>query len=155
MGALTHNGEVLQGLPSDASQVNYDNSSSGMAATQVQDAVDELKSNLTKQTIYNNIANSNVEAGTIAVYKIAGFVVIQFSNVKSASDVAAGSSIEVGTIEASYRPNGFIPIFGEGASGGVPHMVRFGVSVQGQVSIANYGSNVSRLYANGLVIYPL
>lgn len=47
MGALTHNGDVITGLPSTASQINYDNTSSGMAATQVQAAVDELKSGLT------------------------------------------------------------------------------------------------------------
>lgn len=55
MGAITHNGDVLQGLPGDASQINYDNTSSGMAATQVQAAVDELKSGLTN-------VNSNIDS---------------------------------------------------------------------------------------------
>ena len=69
MGALTHNGDVITGLPSTASQINYDNTSSGMAATQVQAAVDELRSALTnKATIPVNSATliDTIASGTLA-----------------------------------------------------------------------------------------
>ena len=61
MGALTHNGDVITGLPSNASQINYDNTKSGMAATQVQAAVDELKSSL-------NVAQAGQSLSDLAAY---------------------------------------------------------------------------------------
>jgi hypothetical protein len=65
MGALTHNGDVISGLPSTASQINYDNTDSGMAATQVQAAVDELNSNKQPKTDNNLQTTSKETTGAI------------------------------------------------------------------------------------------
>lgn len=49
-GAISLFGNVLFGLPSRANQINYDNTNSGLSATQVQAAVDELNNKLTNVT---------------------------------------------------------------------------------------------------------
>lgn len=43
-GAISLFGNVLFGLPSRANQINYDNTNSGLSATQVQAAIDEVNS---------------------------------------------------------------------------------------------------------------
>lgn len=42
MAAISIDGTPMTALPSDADQINYDNTSSGLSATEVQDAIDEL-----------------------------------------------------------------------------------------------------------------
>lgn len=42
MGALTHSGEVLQGLPADASQINFDKTGTDLNATQTEAAIKEV-----------------------------------------------------------------------------------------------------------------
>lgn len=42
MGALTHNGDVLQGLPANASQINFDNTGTDLDSTQVENAIKEV-----------------------------------------------------------------------------------------------------------------
>lgn len=62
MAAISIDGTPMTALPSDADQINYDNTSSGMAATQVQAAVDELKSGLTnfvKKATVTGTTNAN------------------------------------------------------------------------------------------------
>lgn len=49
-GVFTHNGNIVEGLPSAANMINYDNTSSGMQATQLQAAVDELNTNKQSKT---------------------------------------------------------------------------------------------------------
>lgn len=52
MGALTHNGEVLQGLPANASQINFDNTGTNLNSTQTENAIKEV----------NTKANTNATA---------------------------------------------------------------------------------------------
>lgn len=42
MGALTHNGEVLQGLPANASQINFDKTGTDLNSTQTENAIKEV-----------------------------------------------------------------------------------------------------------------
>lgn len=75
MGALTHNGEVLQSLPADASQINYDNTDSHLQATQVQAAVDELKIGLNGVTPVKGFsidANVDIEDLSDGIYWVYG-----------------------------------------------------------------------------------
>jgi hypothetical protein len=60
MGKIMLNGKQygVGGL-NNAEDVSYDNTSSGMTATNVQDAVDELNTGLTFKKILNNVAVSN------------------------------------------------------------------------------------------------
>ena len=59
-GVFTHNGNIVEGLPSNANMINYDNTNSGMTATQMQAAVDELNAN--KQSkIDNNLTTTSKE----------------------------------------------------------------------------------------------
>lgn len=42
MGSLTHNGEVLQSLPANASQINFDKTGTNLNATQTEAAIKEV-----------------------------------------------------------------------------------------------------------------
>lgn len=42
MGALTHDGEVLQSLPTNASQINFDKTGTDLNSTQVENAIKEV-----------------------------------------------------------------------------------------------------------------
>lgn len=55
MAAISIDGTPMTALPSDADQINYDNTSSGLSATEVQDAIDELNSGLIGLTEMNII----------------------------------------------------------------------------------------------------
>lgn len=105
MGAITHNGEVLQGLPGIASQVNYDNSDSGLSATQVQDAIDEVNAKLgtasTKDVpVSGNASTSQVVMGNDT----------RLSDARPASDVSAwakaNSKPSYNASEVGAEPNG-------------------------------------------------
>ena len=50
-------------IPSTAAEISFDNTGTGMTATDVQDAVTELKSNLTELIKYKNISHSYTVAG--------------------------------------------------------------------------------------------
>ena len=103
MGALTHNGDVITGLPSTASQINYDNTSSGMAATQVQAAVDELKSgltNLVKTYTAENVTFS-ANGNALTTLPIANKVLCALI------DADATSSI-VGTVYKAVGNDGYV-----------------------------------------------
>lgn len=77
MGALTHNGEIMQGLPANASQINFDKTGTDLNATQAEAAIKEvngkvntnaeditqLKSGIIKRT---RITDTTSSAGTIA-----------------------------------------------------------------------------------------
>ena len=72
MGALTHNGEVLQSLPANASQINFDKTGTNLNSTQTENAIkevnakvntntsdiDQLKSGLTSATTVENITST-------------------------------------------------------------------------------------------------
>lgn len=79
MGALTHNGEVLQRLPADASQINFDNTGTNLNSTQTENAIkevntkvntntddiDELKSGLNKIKVISITAPSDLTSTAV------------------------------------------------------------------------------------------
>lgn len=54
MGAITHSGEVLQKLPADASQVNFDKTGTNLTSTQTENAIKEVNTKVNTNT--NDIA---------------------------------------------------------------------------------------------------
>lgn len=50
MGALTHNGEVLQGLPANASQINFDKTGTNLNSTQTENAIKEVNTKVNTNT---------------------------------------------------------------------------------------------------------
>lgn len=50
MGALTHNGDVLQGLPANASQINFDKTGTDLNSTQVENAIKEVNTKVNANT---------------------------------------------------------------------------------------------------------
>lgn len=50
MGALTHNGEVLQSLPADASQINFNNTGTNLNSTQTENAIKEVNTKVNTNT---------------------------------------------------------------------------------------------------------
>ena len=64
-GIFTHNGNIIQGLPSLANQVVYNNTNSGLHATQVQSAIDELTNKKQEKTDNTLSTTSKLIAGAI------------------------------------------------------------------------------------------
>lgn len=64
-GVFTHNGNIVEGLPSTANMINYDNTSSGMQATQLQAAVDELNTNKQSKTDNSLTTTDKTVSGAI------------------------------------------------------------------------------------------
>ena len=129
--------------------------SSQTAERRMSDKIMTLNGKIGKETIHSNIANSNVQYGTIRCERVDGFIVLTFIDVKTKNGVSAGSDVLVGELESNYIPNSYIAAFGEGASGGVNHLVRLTINTSGQVRMGNYGSSTTNFYANGILIYPL
>ena len=50
MGALTHNGEVLQNLPANASQINFDKTGTNLNSTQTENAIKEVNTKVNTNT---------------------------------------------------------------------------------------------------------
>ena len=50
MGALTHNGEVLQSLPANASQINFNKTGTNLNSTQVENAIKEVNGKVNTNT---------------------------------------------------------------------------------------------------------
>lgn len=64
-GAFTHNGNVVEGLPSIASQINYSNTSSGLSGTTSQSAIDELASEKQDKTDNSLTTTSKTVVGAV------------------------------------------------------------------------------------------
>ena len=104
MAAISMDGIPITALPADAENINYDNSNSGLSAVQVQAAVDELKSDLTKiNVIYQEQFNfkSTPDGGTeqfdinIPEDIRIGLVVIDVAICNANAITATGANIEV------------------------------------------------------------
>lgn len=50
MGVLTHNGEVLQSLPANASQINFDKTGTNLNSTQTENAIKEVNTKVNTNT---------------------------------------------------------------------------------------------------------
>ena len=76
-GAINEVKNALDNLSSDAVDINYDNTTSGLTATNVQDAIDEVNNSLTiHSTTFNNVASHlvgdyviNNESDILYLYK--------------------------------------------------------------------------------------
>lgn len=60
MGALTHNGEVLQSLPANASQINFDKTGTNLNSTQTENAIKEV--NTKANTLQSEKADTDIVA---------------------------------------------------------------------------------------------
>lgn len=60
MGAITHNGEVLQRLPADAGQINFDNTGTNLNSTQVENAIKEVNTKV--NTLQSEKADTDIVA---------------------------------------------------------------------------------------------
>lgn len=78
MGALTHNGEVLQSLPANASQINFDKTGTNLNSTQTENAIKEVNTKVNTNT--DNI--TQLKSGLIKVV----------SGTRTFTDVAANTS---------------------------------------------------------------
>lgn len=101
MGALTHNGEVLQSLPANASQINFDKTGTNLNSTQTENAIKEvntkvntntdditqLKSGLTNLQTVTITASEGVTISEASIKRV-GKVIIGFATIELASDVA-------------------------------------------------------------------
>lgn len=112
-----------------------------------------LNSKITRQTISNNAKNDNVELGIIRIEEIDEIISITFIDVKTKQDVAPHATLIVGSVPSGYRPLTSCFTRGGGAAGGVGHDVGLVVYASGEIQIQNRGSNNSRMYANGNIIY--
>lgn len=70
MGALTHNGEVLQRLPANASQINFDNTGTNLNSTQTENAIKEVNTKVNTNT--SDI--TQLKSGLIGVDKISQYI---------------------------------------------------------------------------------
>lgn len=75
MGALTHNGEIMQGLPANASQINFDKTGTDLSATQTENAIKEVngKVNANAEDITQlksglNVSQSGTTLSDLATY---------------------------------------------------------------------------------------
>lgn len=156
MGALTHNGEVLQRLPADASQINFNKTGTNLNSTQTENAIkevntkvntnandiDQLKSGLA-YSLYGAIDTSTVFAGTlfkesdIAFLKVEEFVSLPTANTVLVEKIPVGYrpkvNVEFTLIQRnmSFRP------------------LAFAVKTNGNIHIYNYGSEIDSRTAFG------
>ena len=104
MGALTHNGEVLQSLPANASQINFDKTGTNLNSTQVENAIKEVNTKVNTNT--NDIAQLR-----------SGLTNLTSANGGDAVDITD----RVGSANAYLVPaNGYITLdTGASSSGGI------------------------------------
>lgn len=134
MGAITHNGDVLQGLPSDANQVNYDNSDSGLNATQLQDAIDEIVTNF--QAGVDDVYDAIVAKGTTPASKSLSDVVAGIGDIETihtaiypatsrASNLNMGTTHNYRYVDTTNVPNSNSGTYtyGSGSTGGTVDML--------------------------------
>lgn len=65
MAVMIYNGQEIGGLVNEADKVTYDNKTSGLEATNIQDAVDEVNNNLTN--VHNAIDSLNNKTNKYSV----------------------------------------------------------------------------------------
>lgn len=119
-GAISLFGNVLFGLPSRANQINYDNTNSGLSATQVQAAIDELNGDLTIQT---TPINTDKAVGT--AYKMGNIISI---NIYNGTFFSADVEDVLLTLPEGYRPNAEISLLN-----GIGNKQRIAIYADGHV----------------------
>lgn len=91
----------------EASDVSYDNTQSGMTATDVQDAVTELKSNLTEKT--KDIASATISSTATTKYTTAGdgWRICMRNGIVSLDMVIDVKSVQSGWTDVGQIPSDF------------------------------------------------
>ena len=148
-GAFTHNGNVVEGLPSIASQINYSNTSSGMQATQVQAAIDELNTNKQPKTDNNLTTTSKETTGAINELK-SGLNDVN-SNISTLSSIVNGitygstaNPLNIDTISGMYY---YLCVNDGGLSGDLPITLLGGGST---FLLIGFSHNVTYGYGYGV-----
>lgn len=147
MGALTHNGEVLQSLPANASQINFDKTGTDLNSTQTENAIkevntkantnandiDQLKSGLTAQSVTFTPA-TGVTIDTSVMYKCSNILLGTLWLTVPTTLISAAS--ELGTFNVSvanmFRTIGIAT--SQSISGQIGH---FRISPSGSLSVDN------------------
>lgn len=135
MGAITHNGEVLQSLPANASQINFDKTGTDLNSTQVENAIKEVntKANTNANDIYQ--LKSGLTGKQNKDYTLVGTI-----------DVSGTINLS-GYKEVFFQPQGgayvspVMPII-NGAS------CRYYVDAENYISITIDTNNIATLSAN-------
>lgn len=75
MGALTHNGEVLQSLPANASQINFNKTGTNLNSTQTENAIKEVNTKVNTNTtdinqLKSGLTNNSVNLTTSELFQI-------------------------------------------------------------------------------------
>lgn len=88
MGALTHNGEVMQGLPADASQINFDKTGTDLNSTQTENAIKEVNTKVNT----NTADITQLKSGLMSMDRVISF---PFTMPSDASSKAIGDNIHI------------------------------------------------------------
>ena len=157
MAAISIDGTPMTALPSDADQINYDNTSSGMAATQVQAAVDELNSNKQPKTD-NNLQTTSKET-TGAINELKSVLTKQVENITTGSfgqlnvmrcasvesisveyaapkeNMTANAWVDVAVVSSNYRPSAerYLSAYVTGANGSAICSARVSIKPDGTI----------------------
>lgn len=106
MAKIMYKGKEYSGVPTSAENIAYDNSESGLSATNVQSAIDEVNDKTKVEKITLSITTS---AGTLVsadAYKVGNVVRVMLVG-KNTSAVSVGSNVITGKF------NNYLPILGE------------------------------------------
>ena len=110
------------GGASSAEKVSYDNTESGLEADNVQDAIDEVNSNLTYEDITQDFINNiSVSVGTldtsnVKAYKYGKIIFLQARGM-NATPISNNGPLLLGTYSGIYKP--LVMTRSSGTSGGV------------------------------------
>lgn len=134
LGVIVTSNDPNDYIPFSADMVEYDNTNSGMTATDVQDAIDELNSDMVAKDITSSVTQ-NVVQDTLKVLKYKGFIMIIGSysaTLNNATKILTlPNSIEVNeTATTNY--------FGGSAGNGTVHFpIALRINTSGEIYLVN------------------
>ena len=126
-------------IPDSADEISYDNTTSGMAANDVQEAIDSLSNSLTQLTTTESdtITGTYISTNGWTIKKIGKIVFLQIDAFK---DIPNGSFTLGGTIPSKYRPTDTARIFTITRRSTTLSLLAFSVETTGSVICYNYAS---------------
>ena len=124
-------------IPSSASEIAYDNTNSGLSATNAQEAIDEVKNDIDDSlSIDKTVYNVETYGGTITAIKYGKVVSLFGAGIGSTQALPKGTTTELCRIDTKYRPS--YPMSITGYSGASSMLIRY-VSSSG--ALATYISS--------------
>lgn len=84
-------GETVYGIPAEAANINYDNTTSGLTADDVQDAIDEMVSNFGDGV--DRIYNACVAAGSTPASKSPADIATAIGNISGSPDIVLNDQL--------------------------------------------------------------